>query len=115
MKNLKTDLMKDSNNIINILDECGTWAPDRDNKLNELFNLLSKEHQEQKVLIFTQFSDTAYYLEKELKAKEIDDTGRCIIIGADKCIDNDFRNIDELLLQIKSVLLRRKQHFKIVA
>jgi hypothetical protein len=49
------------------------------------------------------------------KVKEIDDTGRCIIIGADKCIDNDFRNIDELLLQIKSVLLRRKQHFKIVA
>jgi superfamily II DNA or RNA helicase len=66
MKNLKTDLMKDSNNIINILDECGAWDPDRDIKLRELFNLISKEHQEQKVLIFTQFSDTAYYLEKEL-------------------------------------------------
>lgn len=32
--------------------------------------------------------------------------GRCYIVGADKFIDNDFKNIDTVLLYIKDKLMR---------
>lgn len=38
------------------------------------------------------------------KVKETSDNGRCSIIGADNCIDNDFSSIDDVLLLIKSEL-----------
>lgn len=41
------------------------------------------------------------------KVKEIDETGRCIILGADKYIDNDFPSIDDVLL-----LIRKELHSK---
>ena len=41
------------------------------------------------------------------KVKEIDKSGRCVIMGADTYIDNDFRNIDEVLLLIRSDLERK--------
>lgn len=38
------------------------------------------------------------------KVQEIDSSGRCVIIGADNCIDNDFRNIDQVLMLISNEL-----------
>ena len=49
-----------------------------------------------------QLADVAGY-----KVKEIDKSGRCVIMGADTYIDNDFRNIDEVLLLIRSDLERK--------
>lgn len=46
-----------------------------------------------------QLASIAGYVVKEMK-----DTGRCVIIGADSYIDNDFRNIDEVLLLISNDL-----------
>ena len=38
-------------------------------KLMRLFDLCSKKHSEEKILIFTQYADTANYLIKELKSR----------------------------------------------
>lgn len=47
------------------------WNPDRDAKLNTLVRLLTEEHPDKKVLIFTQFADTVAYLTDALKARGI--------------------------------------------
>lgn len=55
-----------------------------------------------------QLADIAGY-----KIKEVDSCGRCAIVGADNCINNDFRNIDEVLLLISNDL--KSKGFLIVA
>ena len=47
----------------------GNGTPNKDSKLKALQALLTKDFPDQKVLIFTQFADTARYLEGELKRR----------------------------------------------
>lgn len=54
-----------------MLELSGPWQPDRDEKLAELHKLLTKTHAGQKVLIFSQFSDTVDYLATQLKARGV--------------------------------------------
>lgn len=63
------DLISDSNEIIKILKIGKGWNPVDDRKLNALHKLLDEKHAKEKVLVFTQFADTAYYLTEELKAR----------------------------------------------
>jgi len=49
-----------------------------------------------------QLADIAGYNVKEDK-----ETGRCTIMGADNCIDNDFKNIDDVLKLISNELRGR--------
>ncbi len=49
----------------------GPWNPGGDNKLRELIHLLQNQHPREKVLIFTQFADTANYLYQQLKRADI--------------------------------------------
>ncbi len=65
------DLIKDSKEIIKILTIGKNWNPDEDRQLNALYDLLSKKHSKEKVLVFTQFADTAYYLTEHLKKRGI--------------------------------------------
>ena len=60
--NLKRDLLADARNLLTVLDKCGTWDASRDAKLAALFDLLTRQHPDEKVLIFTQFADTVRYL-----------------------------------------------------
>lgn len=71
-KSLSTALKKDNATIMAMLGQCGEWKPDEDEKLNELQNIISKRHGDEKVLVFTQFSDTARYVGEQLKARGID-------------------------------------------
>lgn len=64
---LLEDLYSDVNSLLNILEIAGNWDNTNDPKLNSLHNLVSKEFKKEKILIFTQFADTARYIEKELK------------------------------------------------
>ncbi|MBI5303021.1 MAG: NgoFVII family restriction endonuclease [Chloroflexi bacterium] len=66
---LVADLQSDANALLRILTLCRDWDPARDAKLNALEKLLTKKHPRDKVLIFTQFADTVYYLEAQLKAR----------------------------------------------
>jgi superfamily II DNA/RNA helicase len=57
----------DIDQIVNFLEEVRRFEPRHDDKLQKLIRLVrSKELAEQKVLIFTEFADTARYLKREL-------------------------------------------------
>ncbi|MCU0294349.1 MAG: SWF/SNF helicase family protein, partial [Thermoanaerobaculaceae bacterium] len=51
---------------LQILNDCGTWRPDRDAKLCTLLELITRTHPGEKVLVFSQFADTVDYLYREL-------------------------------------------------
>ncbi len=65
---LAEHLLKDARALISILSAAGDWNWQKDAKLNELARLLTKIHGSDKVLIFTQFAETANYLEACLKS-----------------------------------------------
>lgn len=68
---LQQNLINDSKEIIKILNIGKDWNPDEDRQLNALHDLLTKKHSKEKVLVFTQFADTAYYLTEQLKKRGI--------------------------------------------
>lgn len=63
----------DLDQIVTFLEEAKKFKPSNDDKLKKLIRLLkSKELEGQKVLIFTEFADTARYLFQQLTEAEID-------------------------------------------
>lgn len=70
-KKLKDLLISDVNQIISIIKIGKNWNPNDDKQLNALENLCRNEHKIDKILIFTQFADTAYYLYNNLKNRGI--------------------------------------------
>ena len=64
-KKLLETLNEDCDLLNNILKIADNWNPSEDPKINELEKLISK-HKNEKILVFTQFADTAKYIEKEL-------------------------------------------------
>ena len=67
IKELRKDLMADSERLLGILKENGEWSPLSDMKLDALAKLLMHTHPAEKVLVFTQFADTVRYLQIQLK------------------------------------------------
>ncbi len=65
------DLEADSKNLLKILDLAREWTSENDRKLNALEKLLNKVHHNQKVLVFTQYADTAAYISEKLKKRGI--------------------------------------------
>ena len=68
---LKKDLTKDCKIILQMLELCGNWQSDKDPKIDELYRLLTTTHKKDKVLIFTQYADTAEYLCRELQNRKL--------------------------------------------
>jgi hypothetical protein len=68
---LERDLEADSQALIGILARCSEWLPSSDTKLYALDRLVAHSHARDKVLIFTQFADTAAYLGEQLRARNI--------------------------------------------
>jgi SNF2 family DNA or RNA helicase len=66
---LQQDLIADSRELIRILSLGRDWDPTEDRQLNALHTLLTETHREDKVLVFTQFAATAYYLTEQLKLR----------------------------------------------
>lgn len=66
-RSLQSDLSADVDALREVLRHCGTWDEDRDTKLRALIDLVRVDHPNDKLLIFTQFADTARYLETALK------------------------------------------------
>lgn len=66
---LESELDNDSLKLLSILKLGKDWDPIRDRQLNALYNVCTKKHPKDKILIFTQYADTAYYLYNELKAR----------------------------------------------
>lgn len=70
---LKRALKADAQALADVLHQAQTWRPDRDAKLVELHRLVTNLHPHEKVLIFTQFADTASYLADQLQARGMRD------------------------------------------
>ena len=74
-RTLKQQLRHDCEVLLKMIALCGAWQPDADPKLDELENLLEKKHGADKVIVFTQFSDTAHYVYRQLKRRGIPQVG----------------------------------------
>ncbi len=70
--NLLTEgLKQDAARLITVLKANGQWEPARDRKLKRLLELITKDHPNEKILVFTQFADTVNYLAAELKRRGV--------------------------------------------
>ncbi|MBV5299727.1 MAG: hypothetical protein JZU64_16760, partial [Rhodoferax sp.] len=64
---LAEHLAQDTQTLTELLRLQGQWDPAHDQKLLALRRLVSQTHAKAKVLVFTQFADTARYLARELR------------------------------------------------
>lgn len=71
IKALAKDLLTDALSLLKVLAMCGEWNPNQDTKLDALIDLIEKRHLKEKLLVFTQFADTARYLNAQLVARGI--------------------------------------------
>ncbi|MCQ2257284.1 MAG: SNF2-related protein [Bacteroidaceae bacterium] len=82
-RSLKTQLKKDCETIIRMIEMCGAWETKNDQKLNELEKLIAQKHPSEKILVFTQYSDTADYIYKQLEKRGVAKVG---------CVTGDTKN-----------------------
>ena len=70
---LRAHLQADADVLAALLDRIGLWSRGQDGKLAALHSLVTEQHAGAKVLVFTQFADTATYLDRELRAAGLAD------------------------------------------
>ncbi|MEO6924880.1 MAG: helicase-related protein, partial [Bryocella sp.] len=80
---LAEHLADDTMRLRGLLKSCGPWSAAGDRKLAELLSLIQKRHGKDKVLVFTQFADTARYLARELSAAGVKQIGVATGASAD--------------------------------
>jgi superfamily II DNA or RNA helicase len=68
MSTIVSDLRHDAEVIRGLIAVYGTWDPATDSKVAELVSLLVGKHRDDKVLIFTEYQDTADYVTAALEA-----------------------------------------------
>ncbi len=71
IKALAKDLLTDAQSLLQLLKLCGDWQADADTKLAALIDLINQHHPKEKLLVFTQFADTARYLNAQLLGRGI--------------------------------------------
>lgn len=72
---LLDDLKADTAALRALMDDFGDWTADVDSKLAELVSLVNETHPDEKVLIFTEYKDTANYVAESLKAAGVERVG----------------------------------------
>jgi len=72
---LLADLRTDTDDLRALTQQFGDWTTREDSKLAELVNLVTITHPDEKILIFTEYKDTANYVAEALKAAGIDRVG----------------------------------------
>jgi superfamily II DNA or RNA helicase len=83
VEEMLSETFLDLDQIVQFLDEAQKFEPKHDDKLQKLIRLLkSKELAGQKVLIFTEFADTARYLKRRLDEADVEGVGQ--VDGATK-------------------------------
>lgn len=66
---LKEDIENDNKLLLKIITLNKNWDAEKDRKLTALIKLCNHTHPNEKILIFTQYSDTADYINKNIKNK----------------------------------------------
>ncbi len=64
-------LRADLKTIVSMIAKCCVWHPSKDEKLNALERLLVKTHPDEKILVFTQYTDTARYIAEQLRQRGV--------------------------------------------
>ena len=72
---LVDELRADADIISGLLDRFGDWDAERDGKIAALMDVLTVQHPDAKVLIFTEAADTARYVWAELVRRGVGDAG----------------------------------------
>lgn len=70
---LLADLRADTDSLRQLVADFGDWGANVDSKLQALIALVNEEHPTEKVLIFTEYKDTALYVGAELHAAGVSD------------------------------------------
>jgi hypothetical protein len=65
-QDLVKHLQEDVQNLLKILNNSPKWTIENDQKLLALYELITKTHHDEKILIFSQFADTVNYLKEKL-------------------------------------------------
>ena len=87
---LKNDLLNDSKKLLEVLQLGKNWNPEQDRQLNAFYDLCTKKHPKEKILLFTQFADTAYYLFNELTKRKLKNL-ECVTGGSDNPTEAAYR------------------------
>ncbi|WP_372698720.1 helicase-related protein [Arthrobacter sp. JSM 101049] len=72
---LHADLTRDNDTLTWLLERFGEWDPAKDSKINAVIDLLRTEHPGEKVLLFTEYKDTAEYIATTLGTAGIANVG----------------------------------------
>ncbi len=72
-QSLLDHLNEDIDSIKKLLDSFGKASYETDTKLQKLIEILTKTHPDEKIIIFTEYVDTAKYLYSALQVEEIED------------------------------------------
>jgi superfamily II DNA or RNA helicase len=83
---LAQELEEDIQTILTIIDIGKHWDPARDKHLNALEELCTRKHATEKIIVFTQFADTARYLYQQLYNRGIENIA---------CVTGDVENPTE--------------------
>lgn len=70
---LAADLRTDNTAIADLLSVFGPWTSARDSKMAEIIRLVADTHGAEKILIFTEYKDTAEYVHRTLVAAGVSD------------------------------------------
>ena len=119
---LLEDLKSDNDKLLSIVTKVGVWKAENDRKMDALVELLSIKHKGEKVIIFTQYSDSALYLKRELLNRGIEKVGVATGDTADisslvksfSPISNDFsvKKENELRILIATDVLSEGQNLQ---
>lgn len=98
---LRAELLQDAALLREVLTRGGNWQPQLDRKLNALEALCQQQHAKQKVLVFTQFADTACYLAEQLQQRGIKQVAG--VTGADESPTDFARRFSPVSNHLKDV------------
>lgn len=68
---LRDAIAHDTDALTELLDLYGDWEASRDSKLSALVDLIQETHPDEKILVFTEYKDTANYVASALRAMGI--------------------------------------------
>ena len=74
------DLDRDTALIRGLLDRFGQWNPGKDGKLDQLMEIITETHPGEKVIVFTEYADTAFYVASELGRRGVE--GAAAVTGS---------------------------------
>lgn len=88
------DLEEDSVRLTLVIDSIGIWDSNADRKLKALDNLIQNAHGSEKIIVFSQYADTANYIFEQLQNRGISRVAK---------VTGDSENVSELVCRFSPI------------